>query len=1489
MPPQPPHPSNPTIDSVELEDVTSTSSSAPPSSESDSLPPNPSKATPTTPKSPLPTPHATLHPTNPSPEYRHGLIGFWNRITYQWIFPIIKRGRQGSMELDDLWDADPRNDAELLVETFEREWKKEVEWVERAEREGNVDADTVAKRKRRAIFYAIWRSWGPEFAVAGVMRLIGDTMAVLSPLVLRSIIIFLASQNKDSGYGYGLATLLFLMQVVQSLLVNGSFERSMRFGHKLRIGLIGLLFRKVLVLSPLSVSKWGQGKIVNILTTDTYRMDISCQFFHMMESALLQIILVAIILIKELGISALVGLALLFLTAPLQFYVMHKVGEDRANANVHSDERVTLTQESIAGIRVIKAYAWEEPFLSLLYKLRKMELKHIRKFLLTRASIHGATQVVPTLAMIFTLICYVQLGNHLDPALTFATLGLFYTLRIPMLSLPSTLTNVVDAGVSLLRIQDLLQAGEVEGRPLMLPAFEVGKEEEESEEVDEEESGGGGGVGVEGRRRSGGSGSGESTDSSATLADGSPIPKLAGYAVEVDNATFVWEAMSDSLQTTTDDHEPIPKSKNPPPPPPATPITTFTLPNITLNLPRGSLTAIIGPVGSGKTSLLSGLVGEMRRSSGSVTFHGRVSYCAQQAWIQNATLKDNILFSSPFDHEKYLSVLKACALERDLKVLPGGDLTEIGERGITLSGGQKQRVNIARALYSDGDVVLFDDPLSAVDAHVGRWLFEKCICGAMSDKTRVLVTHQLHFLTGVDYIIMLDGGQIVEEGTFEELMGRSGGKVRELMREYGAQQEKEREEEEAVREEEEKALDREGREGRVGEESPVGAAEKKEEVVVKKDGELMVKEERETGGLSAGLLKDYVLMSGGWWVLWFMMFLMVFTQVSARRVESVYQIIFLSKKYINLNAIFYHLNQVSRVITDNWLTRWTSHSYTTISDPTYEGIWVGLGLVQIIAITIQSMLAAIAGIWAAEAMHNRALESVFRAPLRFFDTTPLGRIINRFSTDIEQIATDLPEYIRMFLMYISMTAANFVYIATIFPAFIGPLIPAVAVFYWLQDYYRYTSRDLRRMMSIHLSPIVAQLSETLSGLGTIRAYAVESRLIARNVALLTKWAKPYYLGLMIQRWLSFRQEIMSSLLIWATAMFVIGFREKLNPSQAGLCVAYSLQVTVMFTVCIKVFCDMEMCMNSCERLIYYVKGLEREKYEAVDSGAGSKGDVIRSSWPEKGNIDITNLVVRYRPGLPIVLNGISLSIRGGEKIGIVGRTGAGKSSIVGTLLRLVEPEQGSIVVDGVDVLKIGLKDLRSRVAIIPQEPVLFSGTVRSNLDPFKEYSDQQLWDVLDRSNLKKGVASSPQGLDSIVAENGENWSTGQRQLLCLARAMLRNAKVIILDEATASVDLETDEFIQTAIRRDFSTATILTIAHRLNTIADYDRVLVLDHGRVKEYDSPANLLTREGGSQFADMVAETGLVNSALILGLATGKGRKHGGETGVEEGVVVE
>ncbi|KAF9277276.1 hypothetical protein BGZ74_003407 [Mortierella antarctica] len=857
---------------------------------------------------------------------------------------------------------------------------------------------------------------------------------------------------------------------------------------------------------------------------------------------------------------------------------------------------------------------------------------------------------------------------------------------------------------------------------------------------------------------------------------------------------------------------------------------TFALKNINLSIPRGQLVAIVGAVGSGKSSLLNALVGEMRKTGGSMEYGGTIGYCPQSAWIQNATVQDNILFGQPLDEVRYRSVIRNCALERDIQILPDGDQTEIGERGINLSGGQKQRVNIARAVYFDADVVLLDDPLSAVDAHVGKYLFKNCIMGALQGKTRVLVTHQLHVLPQVDYVICMKDGEIVERGTFHELMSNEG-EFSNLMKAHGGIEEEQVEEEEEE-EEEEKAVVVAAAEQiseKVEEEMTEGKGEKKDAPGGKPKG-LMSQEERATGSVDGKIYKNYVNAAGGGLLVPLLLLLLILTQIA-------------------------------KVGNDLWLSWWTELKFDK-SQTFYMVLYAVWGIAQGVFQFINGFYFSLAGARAAKNLHQKALQNIFRAPTSFFDTTPLGRIINRFSKDVDACDNLLSESYRMFTGTAAIVLSTFILISVIFPYFLIPLVPMLVFYYYAAIYYRSSSRELKRIDSILRSSLYAHFSETLSGLATIRAYREQDRFLERNAYFIDLENRPYFMSYSIQRWLGVRLETIANTLVFCTSLLGVCGRTSISPATIGLVLSYSMSVTGTFNWCVRQYAEVENNMNAVERLHHYAEELDVEADAIIPDNRPS------DQWPSAGAIKIRNLEMRYRPELPSVLHDLSLDIQGGEKIGVVGRTGAGKSSIMMALFRLVEPSKGTIEIDGVDVGKIGLFDLRTRLAIIPQDPILFSGTIRSNLDPFEKRTDQELWEVLERSDLKAYVTSCEGGLDSQVSEFGENLSVGQRQLLCLARAMLTRARVIIMDEATASVDVATDVMLQKAIRVDFAQSTVLTIAHRLNTVIDYSRVLVLDHGEIREFDTPANLL-RNPDSVFSSMVDETGAANAALLRSLA--------------------
>ncbi|EGF81682.1 hypothetical protein BATDEDRAFT_19380 [Batrachochytrium dendrobatidis JAM81] len=901
-------------------------------------------------------------------------------------------------------------------------------------------------------------------------------------------------------------------------------------------------------------------------------------------------------------------------------------------------------------------------------------------------------------------------------------------------------------------------------------------------------------------------------------------PESAEPAIDIDDATFEWDqaevSKEDSVNSPTRSFE-----------------KTFKLDKLNIKIPQGKLIAVVGTVGSGKSSFLNALVGEMRKVSGDVTFRGTVGYCQQHAWIQNATVKENILFGMPYNAAKYKSVIHSCALESDFAILSSGDSTEIGERGINLSGGQKQRISIARAVYFDPDIVLFDDPLSAVDSHVGRFLFEECILKTLDGKTRVLVTHQLHFLPRVDYILMMDHGRIVAQGTFDELF-KTNLAFSALMQEYGGLDDK---------------LDEEVEKPKLAENSIKNAVVRKNSDTLAKsesikksinepppDGHLMTVEERNTGLVDTRFYMSYLKMAGGMTAAFTILIVLI-------------------------------LSQVLRVMTDQWLAYWSSNRFHLHRD-TYIGTYVGLGAVQVITSVSYGAIVSYFGAIASKQIHEHALSGVFRSPISFFDSTPLGRITSRFSRDVDGVDSTLPDSIRVVVQCLTMTLSNFVLISVVFPYFLIPLAPILVGFYLLQAYYRSTARELKRLDSVSRSPLIANVSETLTGLATIRAYNSTSRFVNKTYTLIDDCNRNYYPSIMIQRWIQLRLESLNAILVLMAAIFAVIQKSHIGAGVAGLVVAYAIQVTSVLNWSVKRATETELSMNSAERLIHYAEELTPEAPDVVTKDTPGAILDLPASWPQTGHINIDQVVLRYRKDLPPVLHGVSFVVHPGQKVGIVGRTGAGKSSIMSSILRLFEIESGSVIIDGVDVKHIGLRDLRRRIGVIPQEPVLFSGTVRSNLDPFSQYQDSELWSALERANLKPTVAEASGGLDSVVTENGDNWSTGQRQLICLARAMLKNAKIIMLDEATASVDMATDDFIQKAIRKDFaSTTTVLTIAHRLNTIADYDMILVLGSGRVIEFDSPRNLLANPN-SHFFGMVAETGPVNADLIHSLANGK-----------------
>ncbi|XP_040163165.1 multidrug resistance-associated protein 1 isoform X7 [Anopheles arabiensis] len=877
-----------------------------------------------------------------------------------------------------------------------------------------------------------------------------------------------------------------------------------------------------------------------------------------------------------------------------------------------------------------------------------------------------------------------------------------------------------------------------------------------------------------------------------------------------------------------------------------------TLKNINVRVEKNQIVAVVGTVGSGKSSLLSAFLGEMDKISGRVNTLGRIAYVSQQAWIQNATLKDNILFGKPMDQRRYARVIEACALKPDIEMLPGGDMTEIGEKGINLSGGQKQRVSLARAVYNDADVYFLDDPLSAVDSHVGKHIFEQVIgpSGLLAKKTRVLVTHGITYLPNTDKIFVLRDGEISESGTYQELMDKKGA-FAEFLIQHLQEVSEEEEDLDEIKQQLENSVGGEellnqlkrsnSKRSRSESTSETGSvkdisrqnsttdsntslrrrtSEKAPEVAKTK---LIETEKSETGSVKWEVYKHYLKSIG----------------------------LTLSVATVILNMIFQGFSIGSNLWLSRWSTDDTAGNDTSRRDM-YLGVYGAFGAGQGVA-RVAFDITLFLGCWAAAVrVHKLLLTNVLHLPMDFFDTTPIGRILQRFSKDVDVLDVKLPGLLLDWIICAIEVVATLVVISISTPIFAAVIVPIGILYYAVQRFYVATSRQLKRLESVSRSPIYSHFGETIQGVQTIRAYSVQDRFILESDEKVDGNQLCYCPSIIANRWLAVRLEMVGNLIILFAALFAVLGRETMNAGLVGLSVSYALQITQTLNWLVRMTSDVETNIVAVERIKEYGETKQEAAWELPNS-------TLPRDWPEQGMVEFRDFQVRYREGLELVLRGISFTVNGGEKVGIVGRTGAGKSSLTLALFRIIESAGGSIVIDGQDISQLGLHALRSRLTIIPQDPVLFSGTLRINLDPFNAQSDDDIWKALEHAHLKTFVKGLTAGINHEVTEGGENLSVGQRQLICLARALLRKTKVLILDEATAAVDLETDDLIQRTIRTEFKDCTVLTIAHRLNTIMDSDKVIVLDKGQIVEFAPPAELLQSKN-SAFYSMAKDAGLV-----------------------------
>lgn len=860
------------------------------------------------------------------------------------------------------------------------------------------------------------------------------------------------------------------------------------------------------------------------------------------------------------------------------------------------------------------------------------------------------------------------------------------------------------------------------------------------------------------------------------------------------------------------------------------------LQSISLTLGSNQLLAVIGPVGAGKSSLLSSILGELPAEKGVLRVKGQLTYAAQQPWVFPGTIRSNILFGKELNPQKYERVIRACALKRDLELLPDGDQTLIGDRGATLSGGQKARVNLARAVYQDADIYILDDPLSAVDAEVGRHLFEQCICGLLKNKLRILVTHQLQYLKAADQIVVLKEGHMVAKGTYTELQ-QSGLDFTSLLK---------KEEEE---EQQQPHHDNPTRTRTLSQNSVLSQTSSVQSI---KDGDQLpaekvqtfAEETRAQGTIGIRMYAKYLTAGANIVVLLAVVLLNILAQVA----------------YIMQDWwLAYWADEQEKLMASSNMTNITANGLNVTKEldtDFYLGIYGGLTAATIIFGFGRNLVLFDVLVRCSQSLHNRMFSAILQTPVRFFDINPIGRVLNRFSKDIGLLDSNMPvtfaDFVQIFLQILGVIAVA----ASVIPWILIPVVPLLLIFLYLRRYFLRTSRNVKRLESTTRSPVFSHLSSSLQGLWTIRAFGEEERFQKVFDAHQDLHSEAWFLFLTTSRWFAVRLDGICSIFVTITTFGCLLLRDKLDAGAVGLALSYSVTLMGMFQWGVRQSAEVENMMTSVERVVEYTKLESEAPWETQKRPP--------PDWPSKGLVTFDQVNFFYSADGPQVLHNLKAMFRPQEKVGIVGRTGAGKSSLVSALFRLAEP-QGKIYIDGIVTSEIGLHDLRQKMSIIPQDPVLFTGSMRKNLDPFNQHTDEELWSALEEVQLKSVVEELPGKLETALAESGSNFSVGQRQLVCLARAVLRKNRILIIDEATANVDPRTDELIQKTIRDKFRECTVLTIAHRLNTIVDSDRILVLDAGKIHAYDEPYTLL-QDPTNIFYKMVQQTGKQEAAALL-----------------------
>ncbi|KAK0596010.1 hypothetical protein LWI29_011985 [Acer saccharum] len=1239
---------------------------------------------------------------------RFANAGFFSKMSFWWLNSLLKRGREKTLEDEDIPDLREEDRAESCYSVFLDHLNKQKQ------KEPSSQPSIL-----RTIILCHWT----EIFVSGFFALLKVLTISAGPLLLNAFIL-VAEGNASFKYeGYVLAIALFTAKSLESLSQRQWYFRSRLVGLKVRSLLTAAIYKKQLRLSNAARLTHSGGEIMNYVTVDAYRIGEFPFWFHQTWTTSLQLCLALIILFRAVGSATVAALVVIVFTVLCNTPLAKLQHKYQSRLMVAQDERLKASSEALVNMKVLKLYAWESHFKNAIENLRKVEYKWLSAVQLRKSYNSFLFWSSPVLVSAATFgACYfLKVPLRANNVFTFvATLRL---VQDPIRSIPDVIGVVIQAKVAFARIVKFLEAPELQ---------------------------------------------------SANARQKGNIENM-DHAILIKSADFSWE--KDSSKPT--------------------------LRNINLEVRPGEKVAICGEVGSGKSTLLASILGEVPNTSGNIQVHGKTAYVSQTAWIQTGSIRENILFGSPMDSHRYQETIERCSLAKDLELLPFGDQTEIGERGVNLSGGQKQRIQLARALYQNADIYLLDDPFSAVDAHTATSLFNEYVMGALSGKAVLLVTHQVDFLPAFDAVLLMSDGEILRAAPYHQLLV-SCIEFQDLVNAH---------KETAGSERLAEVTSPQSR-GTPVKEIKKGYVDK--QIKTSKGDQLIKQEEREIG--DAGL-KPYI-------------------------------------QYLNQNKgfLFFSLATLShlifvigQVLQNSWMA--SNVDNPDVSTLRLIVVYLLIGVTSTLFLLSRSLSTVFLGLHSSKSLFSQLLNSLFRAPMSFYDSTPLGRILSRVSSDLSIVDLDVP-----FSLIFAVGATTNCYtslgvLAVVVWQVLFVSIPMIYAAIRLQGYYFSSAKELMRINGTTKSLVANHLAESIAGAMTIRAFEEEDRFFAKNLDLIDTNASPFFHNFAANEWLIGRLEILSAAVVSSAALCMVLLPPgTFSSGFVGMALSYGLSLNMSLVFSIQNQCTITNYIISVERLNQYMH-IPSEAPEVIEDNRPPP------NWPAVGKVDICDLQIRYRLDAPLVLRGVSCTFEGGHKIGIVGRTGSGKTTLIGALFRLVEPVGGKIVVDGIDISTIGLHDLRSRFGIIPQDPTLFNGTVRYNLDPLSQHNDQEIWEVLGKCQLREAVEEKDLGLDSLVVEDGSNWSMGQRQLFCLGRALLRRSRILVLDEATASIDNTTDMILQKTIRTEFADCTVITVAHRIPTVMDCTKVLAISDGKLVEYDEPMKLMKNEG-SLFGQLVKE---------------------------------